>query len=95
MQKIKGKNIVQAIQTQTNMTEIYSSEMKNIINMKDALIQTQEDYVIVSNGVETTYLDNNGNVITDLSNLKNTDFPEKIGGYRKDQASLELIYYVR
>lgn len=95
IQKIKGKNILQAIENETYLTEIYSYDMKNVLKIEDAIIEIQDDYVIVSNADTKNYLDNNGNVITDTSNLKSTGFPETIGEYKKEQPTLEIVYYTK
>lgn len=95
MQKIKGKNIIQAINAETKETEYYSENMKKVITMKNANVQNQNDYVIISNKEEKVYLDNNGNIIENTSNLKNTAFPDTIGVYHKEQITIENIYYVK
>ena len=95
VQKIKGMNIVQVIDNSTNTTEIYSEEMKNILKLQNASIEIQKEYIIVSNSDTKIYLDNSGNKIENITDLKNTDFPDTIGEYKKQQTTLEMIYYTK
>lgn len=95
MQKIKGKNMLQAIENETNVTEIYSQEMKNVLKLQNAIIDVQDDYIQVSNSQEKIYIDNNSELIQDTSNLKITGFPDKIGDYKKEQPTLETVYYTK
>ena len=93
LQKIKGKNILQGVEKQTNMTEIYSENMEKVLEMNEPNIQIQDEYIIVSNEDKKVYIDKTGNIIEDTSNLGKTIFPDKIGEYTKNQVSLENIYY--
>ena len=96
LQKIKGKNIIQAVEKGQNISEFYSSEMKKIISIEKPNIQTEnEDYIIINNNDEKIYFDNNGNKIEDISNLKKENYPDKIGDYFKQQVTVENVYYVR
>lgn len=95
LQKIKGKNIVQAVEAETGMTEYYSAEMKKVATVSKANTQIQNDYIIVSNDKEKIYLDDDGNLIKDASSLKNTEFPDKIGDYKKEQITIENVYYIK
>ena len=94
LQKVKGKNIVQAINDE-KVTEIYSKELKNVLTMQDANISIQEDYIIVSNQDKIMYLDNDGNIINDTAKLKKENYPKKIGDFEKEQTTIENIYYVK
>ncbi len=94
LQKVKGKNIVQAINDE-KITEIYSKELKNVLTMQDANISIQEDYIIVSNQDKIMYLDNDGNIINDTAKLKKENYPKKIGDFEKEQTTIENIYYVK
>ena len=69
--------------------------MKQIASIKDAKIQIQDDYIIVSNQDEKIYIDNNGNIIQDVSNLKAEDYPDKIGNYKKEQIDITEVYYIK
>ena len=94
MQRVKEKNMVQAVNSD-RITEIYSKDLKNVLTMKDANISIQEDYTIVSNQDEIIYLDNDGNIINDITQLKKENYPKQIGEYKKEQTTIENIYYVK
>ena len=97
LQKIKGKNILQAIATKSDETEIYSSKLENVCTIKNAKVDNENGYIAVFNDEETYYFDNNGNKLEEssetLKNVKLKNFPETIGNYKKVQASLDNIYY--
>ena len=95
LQKIKGKNIVQAVEKNTGINEFYSANMEKVLDISKANIQIQNDYVVILNNEEKFYLDNDGNKIEDTSNLKRADFPEKIGDYKKEQITIENVYYIK
>ena len=94
LQKLKEKNIIQALDEDGN-TLIYSAKFENTLTMKNANINKQEEYIIVSNENEKMYLDNNGNIINDNTSIKQANNPDKIGEYEKEQVSIEKIYYVK
>ena len=93
LQRVKGKNIVQAIDS-NGISEIYSDKMENVLSIENANISIQNDYVIISNGEKKTYLDNDGNIIKDISNLKKESYPDQIGNLKKEQFSIEDVYYI-
>ena len=93
LQRVKGKNIVQAIDS-NGISEIYSDKMENVLSIENANISIQNDYVIISNGENKTYLDNDGNIIKDISNLKKESYPDQIGNLKKEQFSIEDVYYI-
>ena len=99
LQRIKGKNIVQAIKAKSNKTEIYSSELKVTVTMNDANINNEDGYILVYNDKEKFYMDENGNKLKNDSDvLKRAlvkNFPEEVGKYKKVQKSLDELYYVK
>lgn len=95
VQKIKGKSIIQAIDTTQNVSEFYSENMEKVAAVENANIKIGEDYIVISNNQENIYLNNSGNVIRDTSNLKNTIFPDTIGEYKKEQITIENVYYIK
>ena len=95
LQKIKGKNIIQAVEENSDETEFYSQEIKKVAKVKRPNIQIQDDYILISNDEEQVYLDNFGNHIQNTKKLKNAAFPENIAEYRKEQVTLENVYYVK
>ena len=96
LQKIKGKNIIQAVEKGQNTSEFYSSEMKEIAKIEKPGVQTEnDDYIIIIDNEEKMYFDNNGNKIQDTSKLKKENYPDKIGDYSKEQVTLENVYYIK
>ena len=93
LQKIKGKNIIQAINS-NGISEFFSKKMENVLSIEKPNISIQNDYVVVSDGENKTYLDNDGNIIKDTSNLKKESYPDKIGGLYKEQTTIEDVYYI-
>ena len=93
LQRIKGKNMVQATNSETGMTEIYSQDMQMVVQTQSNSIQIQDNYIIVSDAEGEKYLDNNGTIIQDTSTLKKTGFPDTIGEYKKEQITIENVYY--
>ena len=95
VQKIKQKELLQVIDESTKTTYIYSDDMKQILSMQNANIDIRDDYVLIYNESEKKYLKNDGTIIEDISKLKLTNFPDKIGEYNKKQVTLENIYYTK
>ena len=96
LQKIKGKNIIQAVEKGQNTSEFYSSEMKEIAKIEKPGVQTEnDDYIVIIDNEEKMYFDNNGNKIQDISKLKKENYPDKIGDYSKEQVTVENVYYIK
>ena len=93
LQKIKGKNIIQAVEN--NISEFYSVEMKKIEEVEKPSVFVEDDYIVVASGDKKIYLDNDGKVIEDTSNLKRESYPDIIGDYNKEQVTVENVYYVK
>ena len=96
LQKIKGKNIIQAVEKGQNTSEFYSSEMKEMVKIEKPGVQTEnDDYIVIIDNEEKMYFDNNGNKIQDTSKLKKENYPDKIGDYSKEQVTVENVYYIK
>ena len=95
LQKIKEKDIVQAVEKEDNKSKFFSSEMKETASCERPNIQVEEEYVIISNDEEKIYLDNKGNKIEDTTKLKRESYPDKIGDYNKVQVTIENVYYIK
>lgn len=67
LQKIQNTNIIQAITSQTKVTEFYSKQMQKICEMENANIEVKENYFKIYNDTETKYFDHDG------KGLKNTE----------------------
>lgn len=97
LQKLKGKNVLQAVSSNLGVTDFYSSSLKTILSVKNADINNEEEYIKISTENETIYLDADGNRITkDSEIIKNSNKlqePDTIGKYKKVQFTLENVYY--
>ena len=67
IQKIENTNMIQAINEETNITEIYSKDMNKIIAMKNATIEAKSKYIKVYNNEEIKY------ITKDEKEVKNTE----------------------
>ena len=95
LQKIKGMSIVQAGIQNSNKIEFYSQEMKKVIEIESPNIDLKKDYVIISNENQKIYLDNEGTRMQETESLKVSSFPEKIGEYKREQITIDNIYYTK
>ena len=80
IQKIENTNMIQAINEDTNITEIYSKDMKKILELKNAKIENRGEYIKLYNDEEVKY------ITKDEKEAKNTEifkqnniFEQKIG----------------
>ncbi len=99
IQRIKNKNLLQALETTDYKTEIYSDNLEVLCTMQNAIIENEDEYIkVYNNDKEEIYFDKEGNKIEANSQLvqdnKVQGLPEKIGKYEKVQYSLENAYYV-
>ena len=100
LQKIKDKNIIQAINSKTKKTELFAEDLKIAHTTSNSTeISNENEYLAILEKDQTIYLNNNGKVIKEDSdefkNMKLKSLPEKIGIYKKVEASLDNIYYVK
>lgn len=63
VEKVQGKDVIQISNLLTNTTSIYSSKMKQVIELTNANIQNEKDYIKVYNEKGLKYLDKEGNII--------------------------------
>lgn len=94
LQKIAGKNIIQGMNNdKKNITEFYNSKIQKVLEVKEPKIQTKENFIFILAEEQKTYLDNSGNKIEDITNIKDSILPEKIREYTKKEISNDNIYY--
>lgn len=67
VQKIENTNMIQVLNNNTNITEIYSKEMKEICELKNATIENNKEYIKLYNDEEIKY------ITKDEKEVKNTD----------------------
>lgn len=63
VQKINDRDVIQTLSVDTKTTSIYSSNMEKMIEMQNASININENYIKVYSNDDLEYLDNNGNII--------------------------------
>lgn len=80
IQKVKGKNALQAIISNTNTIEMYNDKIEKQMSIKDAILYTYNNYIKLISSEDMQYLDNNGNVISNKELLKNN----QLFSYKKD-----------
>lgn len=71
IQKIKDKNVLQAIISNTNVIEIYNNKIEKQTSIKDAVLYTNDSYIKLISNKDMKYLDNDGNAISNKELLKN------------------------
>lgn len=98
IQTISDKNIIQAINFELNVNEIYNSELIKIVEMQNIIIQEENNYIKISNDNEEYYLDNNGNIIKDEEKLKEINQENaslKIKDFKRVTDEKEQYYYIK
>ena len=99
VQKIKDKNILQILGTDSNETQLYSSDLINVCTMEGATIENETNYIRIYNEDEERFFDINGNELEkdsdQLKDLLIREIPANIGEYEKVQYSLDDVYYVK
>lgn len=71
IQKIKDKNVLQAIISNTNTIEMYNNKIEKQISMKDAILYTHSNYIKLISNNDMKYLDDNGNIVSNKELIKN------------------------
>lgn len=97
IQTIKDKNIIQAMNFETGITEIYNNELNQILELEKINIQSLDDYIKVYNEDEEYYLDNNGNKIEDDEKLKaiqESNAILRINNFKRVTYGVEQYYYI-
>ena len=97
IQKIRNKNIIQLLSRKNSDIKIYSSKLEEVVSMKSANVQNENDFIKIYNKKEEIFLDRDGNKIEEKSNIVENDLkrklPQIIGKYKKKQDSLDNVYY--
>ena len=60
LQKIEGTNVIQATTTADSTTRLYSKEMTQVCEMTNANVEVKENYIKISNELDTKYFDKDG-----------------------------------
>lgn len=80
IQKVKDKDVLQAIISSTNTIEMYNNRMEKQVSIKNATLYTYDNYIKLISDRDMKYLDNYGNVTSNKEILKNN----KLFAYSKD-----------
>ena len=97
IQTIKDKNIIQAINFETNINDIYNGELLKILEIQNIVIEEKSDYVKIYNNDEEYYLDNNGNIIKDeekLNKINQENASLKIKNFKRVTDEIGKYYYI-
>lgn len=78
LQKLQDKDMLQAVILETNTNEIYSSNLEKVLEIDNASIDIEKDYVRIYSDTELKYLDNNGTQIDNVDILTNKLFANKV-----------------
>lgn len=78
LQEIENTNMIQALNNDTKMMEIYSKEMKKISELKNSRIENNKEYIKMYNDEEIKYISKDGKEVknTDIF-VKNKIFAQK------------------
>ena len=98
IQTVKNKDVIQTFNFENNMTYIYNKKIEKTLEMNNANIESNKDYIKVYNEEEEIYLDNNGDKIIKkeiLEEIKNSDATAKIGEYKKVTEGIGKYYYIK
>lgn len=71
IQKIENTKMLQAVNNDTKMTEIYSEKMEKISELKDGTIQNNKEYLKIYNEEETKYISLEGKQVTNTEVFTN------------------------
>ncbi|MCI8655050.1 MAG: hypothetical protein HFJ48_04160 [Clostridia bacterium] len=62
IQRVRNTNVIRTLNIETNETEVYSSKLEKICNMKNATIENKNEEIIIYNKDNEIKLDTNGNI---------------------------------
>ena len=98
IQTVKNKDVIQAFDFKNNITDIYNNDIEKTLEMSNANIESNKEYIKVYNEAEEVYLDNNGDKIVKkevLEEIKNSDATAQIGEYKKVIEGIGKYYYIK
>lgn len=80
IQRVKDKEILQAITSNTNTIEMYNNKIEKQVSIKEAVLYSYDNYIKLVSNNDMKYLDNNGNIISNKELLQNN----KLFSYNKE-----------
>lgn len=79
--EIEGVQMIEAFNNTTKMMEVYSSKMNKICELKNGLLENNEEYIKFYNDNETKYISKNENEISNIDVFTNSKiFAQKFRG---------------
>ena len=92
LQKVEGTDLIQTKISSTDVTELYDKNFNKILQMTNATVEQKENYIIISNDVETKYFNNQGKELTNKEVYPNNSIYAKqengLWGFEKRDGSL-------
>ena len=67
IQKLENTNVLQAIDTSTNTTDLYNENMEKVVSLTNATVYVEENYIKITTDTQREYLDKQGNPIQNTS----------------------------
>ncbi len=64
VQKVDNKEVIQTLLADTNTTELYASDMSKMCTMKNATVNSKDDYIKVHSATEINYYNNEGKEVS-------------------------------
>lgn len=78
LQRVQNTDILQAVTANNNTTKLYSQDMSKICELKDATVETKNDYIVIYNDNEKKYFNKDGKEIENTEvYTSNTLFSKK------------------
>ena len=95
IQRIDDTKMIETQNTNTKITEIYSSQMNKICELIDASIENKGEYIKLYNENETKYISKEEKEVTNIEDKIKENNPEFIGQYHKVVYGNGEIYYTK
>ncbi len=67
IQKIQNANVLQAIDTTTNTTDLYNEKLEKVASFTNATVYVEDNYIKISTDTQRKYFDKQGNEIQNTS----------------------------
>ena len=67
IQKVKEKNVLQAIISSSNLIEMYNNKMEKQLSMYNAILYTFDNYIELISENDMRYINNEGNIISNMT----------------------------
>lgn len=78
IQKVQDKKLVQATQSTSQKVVLYDENMTKLLEMENATITEEDDYICVQNSSDMKYVNNEGKVVESSEIFKNNNLLAKV-----------------